>query len=107
MFQDRNSIKSFPFILIYKKINLRDYPILFGVSVSKRNFKNATDRNRIKRLVREVYRMNKITLYDQVRDCNKTFAVMFLYIGKEEPSYHDVNDAIKKSLSKLRKVFAK
>lgn len=78
-------------------------PLLFGVSVSKRNFKNATDRNRIKRLVREAYRHHKDEYYDILNDRLKTCAVMFLYIGKDIPNHDDLVHGMRGALRKLVK----
>jgi len=58
-----------------------------GVSAGSRHFKKATDRNRIKRLSREVYRINKHKLYNQLIVENKGMHVFFLYQGKELPDY--------------------
>ena len=52
-------------------------------SVSKKRFKRAVDRNRIKRINREVYRLNKqLYLYDQLAAANKKIIVSLAYIGK-------------------------
>ena len=55
----------------------------FGVSVSKRHFKKAVDRNRIKRLLRETYRLNKGIFTDAF---GKNSISMIFWISKEKPS---------------------
>jgi len=60
----------------------------FGTSV--KNFARAVDRNRIKRVTRETYRLQKDPLYESLRKSSKNLAVFFIYIGKELPVYEDV-----------------
>ena len=62
-----------------------DNPIKIGVSASSKKFKNAVDRNRIKRLIKENYRLNKQSLHDYLKDSNKQVAVFFMYIDKALP----------------------
>lgn len=65
------------------------------VSVPKRNFKKAVLRNRIKRLTREAYRLQKTTF--QCKTC-----IAFLYVGKEVPEFSQVYRAIGNILDKLK-----
>lgn len=59
----------------------------FGVSVSKRNFKKAVDRNRIKRLLRESYRLNKNTFTEAFGTSSIS---MLFWIAKEKPKHFDI-----------------
>ena len=54
----------FPFKIIFlqHKVEVSNAPLLFGITVSKRYFKKAVDRNKIKRLSREIYRVHKVEL---------------------------------------------
>ncbi|OYW76501.1 MAG: hypothetical protein B7Y37_06505 [Sphingobacteriia bacterium 28-36-52] len=70
-----------------------------GVGVSSRIFKKAHDRNKVKRLLREVYRTQKQSLYTSV--ANQQLNVFFLYIGKELPVFADLQIAMEKTLEKL------
>ena len=72
-----------------------------GVGVSSRNFKKAVDRNRIKRLLREVYRTQNQLLVTTVLLQAKELNVFFLYVGKELPEYTDLKIAMEKVLAKL------
>jgi len=74
LFSKGKSISKYPLRLVYIKTDEVDEKLLFGVSVSKRNFKNAVDRNYFKRVLRECYRLNKHLLYDNL---DKPYAMMF------------------------------
>ena len=73
----------------------------FGVSVSKRFFKRAVDRNRIKRLMRECYRLNK-DLYHQ--SFGENTDVMLFWASKDRPkNYQEVLDNFLKLCEKVKK----
>jgi ribonuclease P protein component len=72
-----------------------------GVGVSSRIFKRAHDRNKVKRLLREVYRTQKQPLYKTVVANQQALNVFFLYIGKELPVFADLQIAMEKTLEKL------
>jgi ribonuclease P protein component len=71
----------FPVKLFYT-IADDDQTIKAGVGVSARNFKKAVDRNRIKRLLRECYRLNKLSLHTTVAAKQKGVSVFFSMLEK-------------------------
>lgn len=73
----------------------------FGVS--SRIFKKAVDRNRIKRLTREAYRLQKQELAAAAGANNKKLAVFFLYVGKDLPEYELVKQKMEVILARLIK----
>ncbi|WP_025742230.1 ribonuclease P protein component [Aquimarina pacifica] len=98
LFAEGASISRYPIRLIYKKSVFKENITLrTGVSVPKRNFKKAVDRNAIKRLLREGYRKNKYL----VPNTTHQFTFMFLYSGKEMPKYAQVESKIKEVLQKF------
>lgn len=99
LFEEGSSLKVYPFKLIYLKTPHRsEFPVQATFSVPKRRFKKAVDRNRIKRLLREAYRLEKQIVYEGI---NGSFVFMITFIGKEEPAFVDV----KKNMRKLLNVF--
>jgi len=74
-----------------------------GFGASSRNFKKAVDRNRIKRLMREAYRLQKHTLVGELAGKNRSLAVFFIYTGKELPDYGAVSEKIGVALQRLIK----
>ncbi len=85
LFTEGKSVSVYPLKLIFARIDHRGkYPVQVGVSVSKRKVKKATDRNRIKRLIRETYRKHKHLVYDQLQE---KYIFMFLYLDENEHKY--------------------
>jgi len=99
LFAEGNHVKAFPFRLIYLPINHgAEFPIKAGFSVPKRNVKLAVNRNRIKRLIREVYRKNK---HSFTKNLNEQYIFMFIYMAKKEINYVDLELSIKKVILKF------
>lgn len=73
----------------------------FGVGAGTKNFKKAVDRNRIKRLTREAYRLQKNSLLEKLKENGQQLNVFFIYTGKELPSYENVYEKIKVILKRL------
>jgi ribonuclease P protein component len=106
LFARGKSINVFPVRISYIFSNLQAEEkslLQVGVSVSKRNFKRAVDRNRIKRLLREAYRLQKKELLELLTGQKKKGFVFFIYTGKQLPEYSMVFDTITKSLNILKK----
>ena len=73
----------------------------FGVGVGSRNFKRAVDRNRIKRLTRESWRLQNVELKEKLKNTGKQLNVFFIYTGKEIPRYDFVFEKMQASVQKL------
>jgi ribonuclease P protein component len=86
LFQEGRSLTKFPLRLLYMETPL-PAPVQATVSVPRRSFKKAVERNRIKRLIRESYRRNKAVVFNNTEG---NFAFLFLYLGKEIPTFKEV-----------------
>lgn len=87
------SVKKFPVKLIYLPLtDVASHKI--GVTAPKRNFKRAVDRNRLKRRLRESYRLHKGLL----AELPQSYALMFLYIGRKEVSFQQIDACVEQLL---------
>src|SRR5690606_7172183 len=85
LFLEGKSVSAYPLRMVFLKTSFQDKAqVKAAVSVSKRNFKKAVDRNQIKRLLREAYRLQKTTYFNNM---TAPHALMLLYIGKEKPTF--------------------
>jgi ribonuclease P protein component len=79
----------------------------FGVGVSSRYFKKAVDRNRIKRLVREAWRLQKAPLAEMSKAANVSLYIFIIYTGREVPAYAGVADKIGEVIKRQAGLFNK
>lgn len=97
LFTEGKSFVQSPIRVVFIK-NETDFPNQVAFSVSKRNFKLAVDRNRIKRLMREAYRLNKYELNSE------GFHVLFIYTNRKIKSFDRVSSSMKIILNTINKV---
>jgi len=77
------------------------HPASMAVSVPKRLFKNAVDRNLLKRRIREAYRLNKADLYSVLKQKDKKLNLIIQYRHQQIEGFHVIEEALKKALIKL------
>lgn len=97
LYKEGKSVKAFPLRMVYLQTeHTSDFPAQVGVSVAKRNFKKAPHRNRLKRVMRETYRLQKEIVYNNL---DKPYVFMISYIGKEEKPYEELFSKMNKLLN--------
>lgn len=101
LFTEGNTIKLFPLKLVFVPIALsQSENIQVGFSVSKKKIKLAVHRNRIKRLMREAYRLNKPPSFNESEN---SYALMFLYLGQRNPDFKQLQKTMKEILGRFIK----
>jgi len=101
LFDSGQSIFSHPIKLIFLELPELDTPVKIAVSVPKRTFKLAVERNAIKRRIREAYRLNKPGLINKIFKANRHIIIMFIFVGKVHEDYSVIDSAMKKLLARL------
>ena len=90
LFSEGKSVSKYPLRLVYVENTEPNAELIkMGVSVSKKYFKKAVDRNYFKRVLRETYRLNKHLLIDNLE---KPHAFMFFYQTKERLAYQEIEE---------------
>ncbi len=106
LFAHGKSFIKFPIRFVYsepRELNIDGSRCKILTSVPKKRFKHAVDRNRVKRLMREAYRLNKINLTEVLGD--RSISLAFVYIDSELPSFERVEKSMKSALEKLCREF--
>jgi len=105
MFLSGNSFLCYPMKVVWRKVDElpTDAAVQIAFSVPKRIYKRAHDRNRIKRLMRESYRLQKSELLQMAESKGLKIALMVIYIGKEILDYPKVRAAMAKAIIRFEK----
>lgn len=96
LFKEGSSITQYPIKLLWLPCQQKQTKA--GFVVAKKNFKSAVTRNKIKRLMREAYRLEQKELGLQEK---KGCTLLFIYIGKDVADYKTINKALQGTLLKL------
>ena len=103
LFKQGNAFISYPLRVVYiEQKPFSGATISVLISVSKRIFKRAVKRNRMKRLIREAYRQNKNALIRHYMEKESGLLIAFLYIGKKLCSWEEMEIAMVKALVILK-----
>ena len=95
------SFSIFPLRIVWLPVEELDSQASILVSVSKRRFKRAVKRNRVKRQIREAYRLNKQPLLDTLSTVNCRLAIAFIYLADELIDSSVIESKIKIALARI------
>lgn len=102
LFESGKSEFTYPFKILYKVADIEEnHPAQYMISVSKKRIKTAVGRNHIKRLFREAYRQYKHPLHEILLEKDKKLALVFIFVGKPNIKYQQIEDRMKIAISSL------
>ena len=103
LFKQGGAFISYPLRIVYlKQKPLSGEKISVLISVPKRKIKLAVDRNRLKRLIREAFRLNKISLTKHCEEKESGLLIAFLFIGNNMFGWKEIEVALQKALAILK-----
>ena len=105
LFKQGQSFAQYPLRLVWTVMEERqsDFPAQFALTVPKKKFKKAVQRNRIRRLMREAYRLNKSSLYNALQEAEKQVALLVIYTGQETMTFAEIEAAMQQMLRRFVK----
>jgi ribonuclease P protein component len=103
LFESGKKITLFPYRVVYQ-VEPGEGSLQAGFAVSTKLFPNAVDRNHLKRLSREAYRLQNTDLKKGIKANHKRLQLFFIYNGREILSYEEISTPIKKLLDKLVRI---
>lgn len=104
LFLNGENFSAFPLRVTYQFLPSEETIVQAGVTAGKKYFKKAVDRNRIKRLIREAYRLQKNDLIEVLKQKHQKGFLFFMYTDKTVPSFSVIKEAMSKSLQRLKKI---
>lgn len=102
IFASGTSVKKFPFLMHYRCVDeVLEKPFQIVISVPKRIFRSAVQRNRVKRVMKEIIRHEKQPLEDFLTQQGKYLTIFWVYTGKEELDQSILREKFKKVTQNL------
>lgn len=98
------SVSAFPLRAVYQAIDRREGhgPAQILISVPKKRFKHAVDRNRVKRQIREAYRQHKQLLWEGMAE-NQEMLVGFIWLSDRHYPSKEVEARVVKIMHRIAK----
>ena len=106
LFAEGEAFIAYPLRVVYYLAEQKenDASVKVLVSIPKKRFKRAVKRNRLKRLVREAYRLNKQPLHNVLSETPNTLYVGFMYVSNDEADFATIEKKMKVALQKIVEV---
>jgi ribonuclease P protein component len=96
-----HSFSIFPLRVVYLRVEDLDAPVAILISVSKRRFKRAVKRNRVKRQLREAFRKNKHPLATLMKERNEKLVIGFIYLADRLSESFEIEEKMRIALMRI------
>lgn len=104
VYNEGKTLKRYPFLLKFMEHTFDDgEPLKIVFTVPKRRIKSAVKRNRVKRQIREVYRLQKEELKRELKSSNKSLALFLIYTGESKSDFNLLKNKMGQLLAELKK----
>jgi len=102
LFAEGNAFIAYPLRVVYKLTDEKsDAVVKVLMSVPKKKIRKAVHRNKIKRLMREGYRLNKSSLLEDCQHKSRTLYIAFTYLSDKETCFEEIEEKIKYSIKRI------
>jgi ribonuclease P protein component len=103
LFAEGTSFTVYPLRVVYLKQPLHSHTThQVLVTIPKKRFKRAVDRNKMKRRIKEAYRLHKQVLNSEMQKFS--LVIGYIYVGRDIASYQEVEEKLKESLLRLKEI---
>lgn len=105
LFKEGRSFYTTSLKLVCRRAAAAGFSMQAGMVVPKKMFRHAVDRNRVKRLLREAYRLEKPALHASLGESCHQWQLLFVYTGRELPTFQQVQKSVNVLLNSMQKKF--